>query len=71
MTQQDTTPDTNELPEFEEDFMLEDELEALRVERDEFKDRFIIFGLHRAQYKVFGFQNRKIYKMFIHFSPSR
>ncbi len=41
MTQQDTTPDTNELPEFEEDFMLEDELEALRVERDEFKDRFM------------------------------
>ena len=41
MTQQDTNPDTNELPEFEEDFMLEDELEALRVERDEFKDRFM------------------------------
>ena len=41
MTQQDTTPDTNELPEFEEDFMLDDELEALRVERDEFKDRFM------------------------------
>ncbi len=41
MTQQDTNPDTNELPEFEEDFMLDDELEALRVERDEFKDRFM------------------------------
>ena len=41
MTQDNTTPEAIDLPEFDDDFIVEDALDALRVERDEFKDRFM------------------------------
>lgn len=41
MTKENTTPEAIDLPEFDEDFLVEDALDALRAERDEFKDRFM------------------------------
>ena len=40
MAQDNTAPEGIDLPEIE-DFIETEELEALRVERDEFKDRFM------------------------------
>ena len=41
MTQENTTPEAMDLPESDDDFIVEDALDALRAERDEFKDRFM------------------------------